>query len=258
VSWTFGRTEEERCQRAAITLLLNRVVLVLLDDARHAGGFGDDEAALESRAVALTKGFLDPASLPGDISVRLKLLKGDRIEFRVGEHEGMHATAEVRGDGYVLSGSTGQSGRAVVTKPEDMEPWEREEQRRRKLAHEAAKGKPKFHGREYLRTVAAPSQPGAALRILAAALYDDGLIVEFTYDTEVPSREDLERMPETPRPPMRIEDDLGTDYYEGERAGYGGSPASQAHFSFAPAVPAGARALRITTDSGTVELDLQL
>lgn len=258
MSWTFGDTEEERRQRAAITLLLNRVVLGLLDDARHAGGFGDDEAALVARAVELTERFLDPASLPGDISVRLKLLKGDRIEFRVGEHQGMHATAEVRGDGYVLSGSTGQSGRAVVTKPEDMEPWEREEQRRRKLAHEAAKGKPKFHGRKYLRTVVAPPQPGAVERILAAELYEDGLIVDFTYDTEVPSREDLERMRETPRPPMRIEDDLGTDYYEGERASYGGSPASLAYFTFAPSPPAAARVLRITTEGGTVELDLQL
>ena len=258
MSRSFGRTEEERRQTDAITLLLNRVVLGLLNDARHAGGFGEDEAPLVARAVELTERFFDPASLGGDISLWLKLLKGGRIELRVGEDEGIRVTAEVREDGYVLGGGTSRAGRVVARKPEQMEPWEREERRRRKLAHEAAKGKPKFHGRKYLRTVAAPSQPDAALRILAAALYDDGLIVDFTYDTEMPSREDLERMPETPRPPMRIEDDLGTDYYEGERASYGGGPASLAYFTFAPAVPAAARVLRITTDSGTVKLDLQL
>lgn len=254
MSWATGRTEEERREHDAINLLLNRVALGLLADARHAGGFGEDEEALASRAIALTEGFVDPDSLPGEISVSLKLRRGGRIELRIGEDDGVHATAELREDGYVLGGSTGRSGPVVEVKPEEMEPWEREEHERRNLADKAAKGKPKFHGRRHLRTVAAPPQPEATLRVLAAELYDDGLIVDFTYDAKMPPREELQRMPTTPRPPMQIEDDLGTDYYEGERAGYGGS---RSHFSFAPAVPATAGFLRITTDSGTVELDLQ-
>jgi hypothetical protein len=253
----FGRTEEEGGQHEAVTLLLNRVVLGLLDDARRAGGFGDDAAALEARAGALTERFVDRAALPGDISVWLKLRKGGRIELRIGEDDGVHAAAELREDGYVLSSSTGRSGTVVEVKPEDMEPWEREELERREIAHRAAKGKPKFHGRRYLRTVAAPPQAEATLRILAAELYDDGLIVDFTYDTDTPTEEELRHMRETPRPPMVIEDDLGTEYYEGERASYGGSPASLGYFTFAPAVPADARVLRITTDSGTVEIDLE-
>jgi hypothetical protein len=88
------------------------------------------------------------------------------------------------------------------------------------------------------------------------ALYGDGLVVEFTYDTGTPTEAELRSMYGPPRPPMGIEDDLGTDYYEGEQASYGGSPASLAYFTFAPAVPADARVLRITTGSGTVELDL--
>lgn len=260
MSWGIGHTEEERRERDAINLLLNRVALGLLADARHAGGFGEDEAKLESRAISLTERFADPDSVGGEISVWLKLRKGGRVELRIGEDDGAHATAELREDGYVLSGSTGRSGQVVEVKPEEMEPWEREEHERRRLAEEAAKGKPKFHGRRFLRTVAAPPQPGAKLRILAAELYDDGLIVDFTYDAEMPTREELLRIPTTPRPPMQIEDDLGTGYYEGEQARYGGSEggASRSHFSFAPAVPAAARVLRITTEGDTVELDLQL
>jgi hypothetical protein len=257
VNWTLGPTEEERRQKAALALLLNRIVLGLLDDACR-GGFGDDEAALQSRAAELAERFVDRTSMPARVSVNLDLRRDGRIELRVGEDDGAHAQAEVREDGYVLGGSTGRSGPAVTIEPEDMEPWEREEERRRELAQEAARGKPKFHGRRYLRTVVAPPQPGAAERVLAAELYGDGLIVNFTYNTEMPTVEELERALMDRRPPMRIEDDLGTDYYEGERASYGGGPASQAYFTFAPAVPADARVLRITTDSGAVELDLQL
>lgn len=258
MNWMPGRTEEERRQGAALSLLLNRVVLGLLDDARHAGGFGDDESALRARAAELAQRFVDPASIAGDISVWLKLLKGGRIEVRVGEDEGAHANAEVREDGYVLGGGIGRRGRVRTRKPADMEPWEREELQRRKLADEARRGKPKFDGRDYQRTVVAPPQPEAKQRILAVELYGDGLIVDFTYDTEMPTAEEIEETYITPRPPMRVEDDLGTDYYEGERASFGGGPASQAYFTFAPAVPPAARVLRITTDSGTVELDLQL
>jgi hypothetical protein len=257
VSRAGDHSEEERRQSEAVALLLNRVVLGLLADARRAGGFGDDAAALESRAAALTERFLDPAALPGKVSATLKLRKGGRIELRVGEDKGFHASAEVREDGYVLGGGTGRSSPAVVIKPADMEPWEREEEDRRKAARQAAKGKRKFRGRRYLRTVVAPPQPWAAEWILAAQLFDDGLIVDFTYDTGEPTEEELERMHTTPRPPMRIEDDLGTDYYEGERASYGGGYNSRAYFTFAPTVPADARVLRVTTDSGTVELDLE-
>jgi hypothetical protein len=258
VSRLIGRTRQEREENEAISLLLNRVVLGLLNDARHAGGFGADEAALESRAKELTERLVDRATIPGDLSVRLELLRGGRIELTVGEDEGVRASAEVREDGYVLGGSTarGGGGEAITIDPEDLQPWEREELRRRDLADEARRGRPPFEARDYRRTLVAPPQPDAAIRVLATALYGDGLIVEFTYDSGEPTEAELESLYGRPRPPMRIEDDLGTSYYEGERASYGGSPASIAYFTFAPGIPTDAAALRVTTDSGTVELDL--
>ncbi|HKZ14630.1 MAG TPA: hypothetical protein VJL81_12385 [Solirubrobacterales bacterium] len=233
------------------------MTLGLLADARRAGGFGDDEAVLRSRAEELAKRFAD-AAIPGRPEIELKLRHDGQTELSVGYSDGVRAEAMLRGDGFVASSSTRWQGHSGPIDLEDMEPWEKDEEDRRRLAYEAARGKPKFRGKKYQRTVVAPPQPGAAERILVAELYTDGLIVEFTYDTGMPRAEAIEKMRDSPRPPMRIGDDLGTDYYENGRASYGGSPNSRAHFGFAPAPPPDARVLRITTDSGTVELDLQL
>jgi hypothetical protein len=231
---------------------------VLVQDARIGGDFGEDEDALRSRARRLAAKFAaDTGTEPGQKPVELELRPGGRIELSV-PFDGFREWAELREDGVVLGGGTSGPSRTRALRPEEMKPWEKEEQERRDLARRAARGKPKFRGKGYLHTLAAPPQPGAAERILAIELYADGLIVEFTYDTELPSEEKMESTFYPPRPPMRVEDDLGTDYYEGERASYGGGPgASHSYFTFAPSVPTAARILRITTDSGTVEVATQ-
>lgn len=250
------RTPEHEHRRAAASLLLNRIALGLIQDARLSDGFGEDEAALQSHAVRLAEEFTgDTGADSGQDPVELTLRSGGRIELAVPFDAGFRVTAELREDGVVLGGGTSGTSRTRTLRPEEMEPWEKEEQGRQDLAREAARGKPKFRGKRYLRTLAAPPQPGADERILAIELYADGLIVEFTYDTEPPTEEQMESMFHPPRPPMRLEDDVGTDYYEGERASYGGGPgASHSYFTFAPAVPAAARVLRITTNGGTVEV----
>lgn len=249
--------EHERLQAEA-NLLLNRIALGLLQDARMGDGFGQDEEALRSRAARLAAQFAgDNGPGSGQAPVELELRSGGRIELSVPFDGGFRETAELREDGVVLGGGTTGPSRTETLRTEEMTPREKEEWRRRDLAHEAARGKPKFRGRRYLRTLAAPPQPGAEVRILAVELYADGLIVDFTYDTEFPADEQLESWLYPPRPPMRVADDLGTDYYEGERASYGGGPASHAHFTFAPALPPSARVLRITTDSGTVSIPTQ-
>lgn len=256
--WGGGIADEElRRQAEAAGLLLNRIALALLDHTRRAGAFDEEEAALLSRAEGLAERLADTTALDDGVEIELRLRRDGLIELTVGIPDAVHAQATLRGDGFIESSSTRWQGESRSIRPENMEPWEREEERRRQLADEEARGKPKFHGNEYLRTVAAPPQPGAAERVLVAELYDDGLIVEFTYEPEPLSHAQMERGAATPRPPMRVEDDMGTGYYESGSASYGGSPASHARFGFAPAVPAGARALLITTDSGTVELDLQ-
>ncbi len=253
------RTPEHEHRRAAASLLLNRVALGLIQDARSHGGFGEDEAALRSHAVQLAAKLAgDTGAEPERDPVELELRSGGRIELSVPFDGEFREWAELREDGVVLGGGTEGPSRTWTRKTEDMEPWEKEAQEREDLARKAARGKPKFRGKRYLRTLVPSPQPGAEERILAIELYDDGLIVEFTYDTEPLSEEKLESMFYPPRPPMRVEDDIGTDYYEGERASYGGGPgASHSYFTFAPAVPAAARVLRITTTSGTVEVATQ-
>lgn len=254
------RTPEHQRYEAAASLLLARIALGLVQHARLHGGFdSEEEEALRSRAGRLAEEFGgDTGADPGEDPVELELRPGGRIQLSVSFDAGFHASAELREDGFVLGGSTGGPSEPWTQRPEDMKPWEKEEQRREDRARVAARGKPKFRGKRYLRTLAAPPQPGADERILAIELYADGLIVEFTYDTDLPTEEQMESMYYPPRPRMGVEDDLGTEYYQGERASYGGGPgASHAYFTFGPAVPAAARVLRISTDSGTVEVATQ-
>ncbi len=238
-----GDPEEQRLVEAG-TLLLNRVALALVADARRGGGF-DDEAALLARARELAP------------KAKLTLRPGGLIELSVPCGKGFTANAEVREDGVVLGGGTGGPTRTRTRRPEEFSPQEHEERRRYEEAEEARRGKPKFHGRRHLRTLAAPAQPEAGLRTLAIEIFEDGFYVDFTYDNDFdPEPLDEEPWLEDPKPEMRLADDLGTDYYEGRTSSHGGSPVSNSTFNFAPTPPAEATVLRITTDSGTVELDL--
>jgi hypothetical protein len=213
----------------------------------------EQEARLERNRIALR---LIAAARRGDTSEF-----GEeglaRIEVPFGE-DGWRVRAMLRADGVVVSDGTSGPARYWTVRPEEFTPEEREEIRRRDLATEARRGKPKFEGVGYRRTVVAPPQPDAPLRVLAVRIFDDGFHVDFTFNVEVPTREELEadNPPATPYPPIDIGDDVGTAYYEGEQAAFGGSQPSISTFNFSPTPPAGATVLRITTESGTVELDL--
>jgi hypothetical protein len=233
--------EEERLLDAG-KLLLNRVALTLVAEARGHGF--DDEKALLARAKELAKG------------ARLTLNSKGVIDLSVPCGKGIRATASLRGDGVVLGGGTSGPTRTSTRKRSEFTPEELEEEHRLELAKAARRGKPSFKGIDYLRTVVAAPQPDADLVVVAVEIYEDGFYVDFTYDNEVdPEREAAEPWRD-PKPPMTVEDDLGTDYYEGARATFSGSPVSNSTFNFAPTSPAAATVLRITTDSGTVELDL--
>ncbi|HEY0279571.1 MAG TPA: hypothetical protein VGC32_15000 [Solirubrobacterales bacterium] len=178
-----------------------------------------------------------------------------RIEVPTGEgNHKLHVTIDP--DGAVLrEGSTN----SWSMQPEDMSSEEREDKRRRDLATEARRGKPEFVGVGYRRTVIAPPQPGAVIRVLAIEIFADGFYVDFTHNVveQRPLGLDRGRPPFRPKPPMDVADDLGTDYYEGERANLGGGPTAFATFIFSPTPPPDATVLHITTDSGTVDLDLK-
>jgi hypothetical protein len=211
------------------------------------------EARLERNRIALR---LIAAARRGDTS---EFGEEGLAEIAVpfGE-DGWRMRATLRADGVVVGDGTSGPARYWTARPEEFTPEEREENRRRELAAEARRGKPKFEGVGYRRTVVAPPQPGAPLHVLAVQIFDDGFFVDFTFNVEVPTREERER--DGPRrdryPPIDVADDVGTAYYEGERSAFGGSQPSISTFNFSPTPPADATVLRITTEAGTVELDL--
>jgi hypothetical protein len=255
--------DPDHARRQAAALLLNRVVLGLLDDARRRGGFGEDEKALTARATELAVRLAANSGAKPDLpEVELKLRSGGRIEIEVRLADGVHAHAGLREDGYVLSGGTGgpeQSWGPIDLS--DLTDKERAAKERQDRAYELSRGKPAFRRKRYDRTIAAPTQPTATVRILAAGFYADGLVVHYTYDVPELTDEELLREAERPyadAPPLiSIADDLGTDYYESGGASYGGGPgASHSHQGFAPAVSATATVLHVTTDDGTVDIPL--
>lgn len=92
-----------------------------------------------------------------------------------------------------------------------------------------------------------------------AELFDDGLVVHYTFDQ---AAESIESIMSTELSEgleagsgFRVEDDLGTGYYENGGGG-GGVQVVHGAFAFVPAVPPAARMLRISSRSGTVELPL--
>lgn len=146
--------------------------------------------------------------------------------------------------------------------PEDPAPEERAKlERRRAEWHAEMERRQLFTATRFVRAVAAPPQPGAAVPIHAVELFEDGFYVEFSYDREPP---DLD--PETtaeqlfashPDPEISVEDDLGTEYFESGGGSGGGVRVFHSSRGFTPAPPPGARVLRVTAGGATVELDLR-
>jgi hypothetical protein len=105
-----------------------------------------------------------------------------------------------------------------------------------------------FQGTEFVRAVAAEPQRGAAIRILAAELFADGLVVHYQYE------DGADVMP-VPPPSVSVNDDLGTRYRE-TGAEVAGLRVKRGSARFTPSVPATAQELRVTTYAGEVSMNL--
>jgi hypothetical protein len=256
--------DRHRAQEAASILLL-RVALRLLGEARLRGGFGN-EAELAERAVAvadeLTGGA--PSPDPRRAPVEVELLRSDRIYLAAPFEEDSVTTWSLMLDGALFDGGTAGSIRAVKIDPQELGAEERADLERRQEEWRAERERQQqFTATRFVRAVAAPPQPGAAMPVLAVLLYQDGFYVESTYDKEPPTFElgiDAEQffaLHREEKPEIAVEDDVGTDYFEsgGGRWG-GGVRVSHSSRGFAPAPPPSARLLRITASGETVELDL--
>ncbi len=251
--------EHEEAQEAASILLL-RVALALLGEARLRGDFGE-EAALAERAAALTAEFNGSAPSP-DPPVTASPLRPDRISLSApfGEHSSV--VESLRLDGILFDGGTVSGVSFEQIEPRELSPEERADLERRQVEWRAEQERRRrFTATRFVRSVAAPPQPGAAVPILAVELFEDGFYVEYTYDTE-PSTFDPEMtaqqlLADEKDPAVKVEDDLGTEYFESGGGGGGGVRVFHSSCGFAPAPPPSARALLITAGGATVELDLQ-
>ncbi|HWI94528.1 MAG TPA: hypothetical protein VNS60_00515 [Solirubrobacterales bacterium] len=254
--------EHEEAQEAASILLL-RVALALLGEARLRGDFGE-EAVLAARAAALTAEFNGsaPSPDPEPSPVTTSLLRPDRISLSAPFSESSSVVESLRLDGILFDGGTVSGVTSEEIEPRELSPEEQADLERRQAEWRAEqKRRQRFTATRFVRSVVAPPQPGSTVPILAVELFEDGFYVEYTYDTEPPTFDPemtaqqflaLEKDPE-----VKVKDDLGTEYFESGGGGGGGVRVSHSSRGFAPAPPPDAHVLRITAGGATVELALR-
>lgn len=254
-------------EQEAAGILLLRVALRLLGEARLRGDFGE-ERELGERAVALMDEMTGgtPSPDPRRAKIEVGLLRPDRISLSVPFEEDRATTWSLMLDGTLYDGATVGSVRAVRIDPDTLSAAERADLERRQEEWQAERGRlEQFTATRFLRAVAAPPQPGAAIRVLAVLLYEDGFYVDATYDKEEPPpfdpEMDAERffaMPDEEKPEFKITDDVGTEYFESGGGGWGGGVrVAHSSLGFAPAPPPDARILHIVTGDASVDLDLE-
>jgi hypothetical protein len=255
--------EHEGAQEAAGILLL-RVALALLGEARLRGDFGE-EAALAERAATMAAEFNGgaPSPDPPRPPVQASLLRPDRISLSAPLGERSSIVESLSLDGILFDGGTVGSVTFKQVEPKELSLEERVDLERRQAEWRAEQERrQRFTATRFVRSVAAPSQLGVTVPILAVELFEDGFYVDYTYDTAPPTL-DLEMTAEQffareKHPEVKVEDDLGTEYFESGGGGEGGVRVSHSSRGFAPAPPPDARVLRITAGDATVEFGLQL
>jgi hypothetical protein len=250
--------EDERRREEAGVLLL-RLGLALIDDARHGEGFETDEDKLAARVDEILDELGATSSNSDEAPVRATPQDRDRVLLSTPTGERGSDSALLRIDGILLDEYTSIAISAEAVDTTDLSPEQLEELRQAKARYEALMQRPRFRGECFRRALAVDPQPGSDIHILAAELYEDGLIVHYTFDDDpelTESRvsgdlpESLDRGAE-----ISLEDDLGTEFFESGGVS-GGVQVFHGALAFAPAVPIDAKQLRISSRSGTVELNL--
>lgn len=266
----FDEGEEMRGQDAASILLL-RVALRLLAEARLRGDFGDEEGLAE-RAVAiadeLTGGALSPD--PRRAVVEVGLIRPDRISLSAPFEKSSAVTESLMLDGILYDGGTTAGFGFVKAEPQEPSEEERAELERRQAEWRALmERRQQFTATRFIRALTPQPQAGSTMPILAVLLFEDGFYVETTYDKDAPAPldgEGLENMTagrffamhRDEKPEITIADDIGTEYFESGGASWGGGVrVSHSSQGFAPAPPPSARVLRVATETETVEVDLR-
>lgn len=245
--------DQMRRQEEAGVLLL-RVGLVLIDDARRGEGFEIDEAKLTTRVNAILRTLGAETPDPAEAPVQATPEDRERVLLTAPTGDGTSTSSLLRADGVLLEGYSSMSVSMEAVDTAELSPEQEEDLQRIQESYEAQMRLPRFEGRRFLRVLTTDPQPGAQVQILAVELFDDGLAVHYTHDQNPESLES-DRMLEgfEPWAGIRVEDDIDTEYHGG---GGGGVKVVHGTTGFAPAVPDAARLLRISSRSGPVELTL--
>jgi hypothetical protein len=255
--------DEMRSQDAASILLL-RVALRLLGEARLRGNFGAEEA-LGERAAAIAGELTGgkPSPDPRGAVVEVGLIRPDRISLCAPYDKSSAVVESLMIDGTLYGGGGVTGYGPVRSEPEELSEEERAERERRHTEWLARMERSRrFTATRFVRALTPPPQPGAARPVLAVFLYEDGFWVESTYDKDPRTfepRMDAEKffaMHRGENPAVTITDDVGTEYFPSGGGTGGGVRVHHDSEGYAPAPPAAARVMRITADGETVELSL--
>jgi hypothetical protein len=281
---------EQQGRQARANELMLAVAARLLGEARMAGEFPTEDGALPSFVSRLAPELEPDEHIAIDRDVDRDLPRADyKLVIRAEEpdsvglscHYGSHMLfGRLRIDGVLDERGSGMGiGGDDPAQRVELSPVEQEVLKLAFAAEMKAGGgsRPVFGGAKFLRAVAVPPQPGSAVQILAVELYDDGLLVSFTYDDPVDvwgpvplEYYDLAGV-EPPieaflaearagggnlAPNVSVRDDLGTRYvWSG--SGQGGLKVAHGETNFTPAVPAAATRLVVSSYAGTVEVDFR-
>lgn len=236
--------EEERFREEAGVLML-RVGLAMIDDARRTNGFETDKARLAVQINKILSSLGSGESTGGQAPpVTVTPIDAERVRLSVLLDQSLSEGAVLRTDGVLLEEYVSFGISAEAVDPGELAPKEREELRAAQKRFEARMRAPEFQGGHFLRALPVEVRPGSEIQILAVELFDDGLVIHFSHD-------EAEQLPLE----LLVEDDLGTEYYESGGSA-GGVQVAHGSLTFTPAAPEGARILRVTSSSGTVKLPL--
>jgi hypothetical protein len=251
--------------QAAVSILLLRVALRLLGEARLRGDFGAEEA-LGERAVAIAAELTggEPSPDPRRAVVEVGLIRTDRITLSAPFDRSSAVIENLMIDGTLYGGGGVTGYGPVRSEPQELSEEQRAERERRQAEWLTRTARSRrFTATRFVRALTPPPRPGAFRPILAVLLYEDGFWLESTYDKDTrtfdPHMDDEQffAMHRGDNSVVTITDDVGTEYFpSGGGGGGGGVRVQHASEGFAPAPPASARVLRITMDGETVEIGL--
>lgn len=182
---------EEEHRRSEADILMLRVGLSLIDDSRHSDGFETDEGKLGARVGELLESLRGEGAHAEQATVESTPLDRERILLSVPTGEHSSDSAVLRADGVLLEEYSSIAITAEAVNTATLSKKQEEELQQARASYEARMRRLQFRGERFLRVLTGEPQPGSAVQLLAAELFEDGLVVHYTYDQAPESIESL-------------------------------------------------------------------